>query len=233
MVVQLVLFINILHHVIANVIGHGREPRKGEPEDSLMQFVVLNGIPDIRVLLTMSVDEFRSLGYDPVYTIRRSLATINKWYHEDSVADMDEDDEVAWFWSLTKNGLMRKAMAYGKVSELPTPPSSGDVANVQQTTIELADTPLPTKGNAKAALEAARSRRSSMAVYTGTGGGRPPLVPVSTPKVTQTRVSFAPTTTYGATPFVASKPVPPAPAPAVAPVPAPAPVDGPVSLCAS
>ena len=191
----------VLNHVLVNVFGNGREPKEGEPAHGLVGFVVMNSINDVRTLLTLTVSEMQALGYQPHFSIVKSLAALNMWYHEDDVANRSDIYEYGWFMHLTKNALLKKEMVYGRVTSIPSPTDHPELdttgTSATPPVIEIADTPAPVRGNHKASLEAARSRRSSMSVYTGNsgGGGRPPRPSLIAPKPTVGRVSFAPTAT--------------------------------------
>ena len=137
-------------------------------------FVISQGIDDARLLLTMSEDDFKSMGYNVDFKTFQSLQAQNKMCDKQVLDSMSEDDENVLFLDLSKCTLMCHMMHEHKVTTVPL--TTGD---------SMPSVPLSQSDSSKTKLEAAR--QSSLAMC---NVGKPLLAPMPMAGKTLCRVTF-------------------------------------------
>ena len=64
--------------------------------------MIANGIDNVRLLLTMLEDEFKSMEHDIDFKTFHTLQVLNKMYNEQILDMMSKDDKNMWFLNLGK-----------------------------------------------------------------------------------------------------------------------------------
>ena len=96
--------VEILNHVLVNILD--KEQVDANATDDFTVFVITTGIDDVRFLLTMSEDDFNSMGCDINFKTFHALQTMNKMYNEEITDATSESDETLWFLGLEKSNIM-------------------------------------------------------------------------------------------------------------------------------
>ena len=65
--------------------------------DDFMVFVIANDLDDVPFLLTVTEDNFNSMGYDINFKTFRALQTLNKMYNKEITDTTSKLDENLWF----------------------------------------------------------------------------------------------------------------------------------------
>ena len=84
--------------------------------DDFTLFVITHGIDNVRHLLTMSKEDFNSMGCDIDFNAFRMLQTLNKMYNKDITEETDKANESLWFLGLKKCNVMRYMLCNKKVT---------------------------------------------------------------------------------------------------------------------
>ena len=95
----------ILNHVLVKILD--KERVDANTIDDFTVFVITHGIDDVRYILTMSEDDFNSMGYDIDFKTFRVPQTLNKMYNEDITEETDKANKSLWFLGLEKRNVMR------------------------------------------------------------------------------------------------------------------------------
>ena len=149
----------VLNQVLADVLD--KDWVDASATNDFTVFVITNGMDDVRLLLTMSEDDYQLMGYDINFKTFCALQTINKMYNKQILDSMSEYDENMWFLNLNKRVVMRHMMRDTKVTTIP----SASISNMP-------NVPLGRSNSNEAKLEMAR--RSSLAMF---NVGKPLLAP--------------------------------------------------------
>ena len=70
--------------------------------------------------MTMSEDDFKSMGYNINFKTFRALQTLNKMCNEQISDSVSEDDKNVWFLNLGKRTVMHHMMCNAKVTKIPS-----------------------------------------------------------------------------------------------------------------
>ena len=154
--------IEIFNHVLVQVLG--KNELDANATDDFNRFLVREAIDDVRLLMTLDEEDYKSMGFNIDFPTFRLLQALNKRYNEEIDASTPETTERMWFFDQTKNKTMRYMLRDRQVTKLPG-------AGVIQTPVATLGRP----DSNKAKLEEAR--RSSLALFQS---GRPPLAPTPT-----------------------------------------------------
>ena len=82
--------------------------------------MITNGSDDVRLLMTMSEDDFKLMGYNVDFKTFHALQTLNKMYNKQILDTISKDDENMWFLNLGKRTVMHYMMCNAKVTTLPS-----------------------------------------------------------------------------------------------------------------
>ena len=165
---------------------------KASATNDFTVFVIANRIDDVRLLLTMSEDDFKSIGYDIDFKTFRTLQALNKMYNEQILDTMSKEDKNMWFLNLGKQMVMRYVMREMKVTTIPLA-TSATMPNV----------PLGRSNSNKAKLETAQQLSLAMCNV-----GKPPLAPMPMASNVTRRVTSGPTTAAPNPPVTVTTPAP-------------------------
>ena len=108
----------VLNHVLANNLDRNRVDASATNDFTV--FVIANAMDDVRLLLTMSEDNYKSMGYDIDFKTFYTLQTINKMYNKQISDSMSKDDKNMWFLDLNEQIVMRYMMRDTKVTTVPS-----------------------------------------------------------------------------------------------------------------
>ena len=81
--------------------------------------MIANGIDNVHLLLTMSKDDYKSMGYDFNFKTFQTLQAVNKMCKEQILDTMSKDDKNVWFLNLGKQMVMHHMMRETKVTTTP------------------------------------------------------------------------------------------------------------------
>ena len=180
----------VLSHALVHVLN--KDQVEASTTNDFAVFVIANGIDDACLLLTMSEDDFKSMGYDVDFKTFCTLQALNKMYNEQILDTMSKDDKNMWFLNLGKQMVMRYMMHKTKVTMIPSA-TSATMPNV----------PLGQSKSNKAKLETAW--QSSLAMY---NVGKPPLAPMPMASNVTHWVTFGPTRAAPNPPIPVTTPAP-------------------------
>ena len=102
----------VLNHVLANILDKNQVDASAT--DDFTVFVITNAMDDVRLLLTMSEDDYKSMGYDIDFKTFCTLQTINKMYNEQISDSMSQEDKNMWFLDLNERIVMHYMMCNTK-----------------------------------------------------------------------------------------------------------------------
>ena len=108
----------VLNHVLANNLDRNRVDASATNDFTV--FVIANAMDDVRLLLTMSEDNYKSMGYGIDFKTFHTLQTINKMYNKQISDSMSKDDKNMWFLDLNEQIVMRYMMRDTKVTTVPS-----------------------------------------------------------------------------------------------------------------
>ena len=180
----------VLNHALVHVLD--KDQVEARVTDDFTVFVITNGIDDVCLLLTMSEDDVKSMGYDIDFKTFRTLQDINKMYNKQILDVMSKDDENVWFLNFGKQTVIRYMMRETKVTTMPSA-TSATAPNV----------PLGQSNSNMAKLEMAWQSSLVMCNI-----GKPPLAPTPMASNVTCWVTFGPTTTAPNPPVTTTTPTP-------------------------
>ena len=119
--------VEILNHVLVNILDE--EQVDADATGDFAVFVIANGIDDVRIVLTVSEDDFNLMGHNVDFKTFQALQALNKMPNKE-IADATSDlDETLWFLGLEKSNVMRHMLRNKKVTMMPSA-ASGSVPSV-------------------------------------------------------------------------------------------------------
>ena len=90
----------ILNHILVHILD--KEQVDASATNDFTVFVIANGIDDVRLLLTVSEDDFNSMGCNVNFKTIRTLQAINKMYNKQILDTTSKNDKNVWFLNLGK-----------------------------------------------------------------------------------------------------------------------------------
>ena len=101
--------------------------------------VIDKGNDDVCLLLTVSEDDFKSMGRDVDFKVFRALQVLNKMHNEQVSDKTSKDDKNMWFLNPGKCTVMRHMTREMKVTATPS------AASVTAPSVPCQDTTAPEK----------------------------------------------------------------------------------------
>ena len=95
----------VLNHVLAHILN--KDKVDVSVTDDFTLFVIGNGIDDVRLLLGMLEDDFKSMGHDIDFKTFHTLQALSKMCNEQVLDVMSGDDKNMCFLNLEKRMVMR------------------------------------------------------------------------------------------------------------------------------
>ena len=88
----------VLNHALVHVLD--KDQVEASASDDFAVFVIANGIDNVRLLWTMSEDNFKSMGYDIDFKTFCALQAVNKMHNKQILDTISKDDKNMWFLNL-------------------------------------------------------------------------------------------------------------------------------------
>ena len=138
-----------LNHVLVHILNNDQV--EASATNDFTVFVIANGIDDVRLLLTVSKDDFKLMGHHIDFKTFRALQALNKMCNEQVSDALPKDNEKMWFLNLGKRTVMRHMMQETKMNMMSLAMS-----------VTVPNVPLGQSNSNKAQLEKARQSSSAM-----------------------------------------------------------------------
>ena len=98
----------VLNHAFVHVLD--KDKVDASATNNFAVLMIGNGIHDARLLLTVSEDDFKSMGHDIDFKMFRTLQALNKMCNKQVSDTMSEDNKNMWFLNLGKQMIMHHMM---------------------------------------------------------------------------------------------------------------------------
>ena len=107
-----------MNHAFVHVLD--KDKVDASATNNFAVLMIGNGIHDARLLLTVSEDDFKSMGHDINFKTFRTLQALNKMCNKQVLDTMSEDNKNMWFLNLGKQMIMHHMMRETKVTVTPS-----------------------------------------------------------------------------------------------------------------